>query len=63
MIIEYESKYDEDIKDLLLELQEHIVSIDKEKFNILTDEYREKYFLDTMMEKYLYILKKIKLLV
>ena len=50
MIIEYESKYDEDIKDLLVELQEHIVSIDKEKFNILTDEYREKYFLDTMNE-------------
>ena len=50
MIIEYDSKYNEDIKDLLVELQEHIVSIDKEKFNILTDEYREKYFIDTMNE-------------
>ena len=41
-IIDYSSKYDNDIKDLLVELQEHIVKIDKEKYNILTDDYREK---------------------
>ena len=34
-IIDYSSKYDNDIKDLLVELQEHIVKIDKEKYNIL----------------------------
>lgn len=30
MIIEYDEKYNENIKNLLLELQEHIVKIDKE---------------------------------
>lgn len=49
-IIDYSSKYDNDIKDLLIELQEHIVKIDKEKYNILTDDYREKYFEKTMSE-------------
>lgn len=49
-IIDYFSKYDEDIKDLLVELQEHIVKIDREKYNILTPEYREKYFEKTMSE-------------
>lgn len=44
MIIEYETKYDEDIKDLLVELQEHLVKLDKEKYNKITLEYREKYF-------------------
>ena len=28
-IINYDSKYDEQIKDLLVELQEYVVSIDK----------------------------------
>lgn len=51
-IIDYSSKYDNDIKDLLVELQEHIVKIDKEKYNILTDDYREKYFEKTMSEVY-----------
>ena len=49
-IIDYSSKYDNDIKDLLVELQEHIVKIDEEKYNILTDDYREKYFEKTMSE-------------
>ena len=40
MIIEYDSMYDEDIKDLLVELQKHISDIDKEGYNILTDDYR-----------------------
>lgn len=50
MIVEYDSKYDEQIKDLLVELQEYIVKIDKEGFNIITDEYREKYFQKTLDE-------------
>jgi len=39
---------------LLVELQEHIVEIDKEKYNILTSDYREKYFEKVMneVEKY-----------
>jgi ribosomal protein S18 acetylase RimI-like enzyme len=49
-IINYDSKYDEQIKDLLVELQEYVVSIDKYGYNILTDEYREKYFKETMKE-------------
>ena len=43
MIIEYSSQYDEDVKDLLVELQYYIASIDKEKYNILTENYREEY--------------------
>lgn len=49
-IIEYSNKYDEDIKDLLVELQEYIQSIDREGYNILTVEYREKYFKKVMEE-------------
>ena len=49
-IIDYSSKYDEEIKDLLEELQEYIAEIDREKYNILTKEYREKYFAKTMDE-------------
>ncbi len=49
-IIDYSSKYDEDIKNLLVELQEHIVEIDREKYNILTLDYREKYFEKTINE-------------
>lgn len=50
MIIEYESKYEKEVKDLLVELQEHIVSIDKEKYNIISPQYREKYFDKTIDE-------------
>lgn len=49
-IIDYSGQYDDDIKDLLVELQEHIAEIDKEKYNILTDDFREKYFNKTMSE-------------
>ena len=41
-IIEYEDKYLEDVKDLLVELEEYIVSIDKDELDILHPEYREK---------------------
>ena len=41
-IIEYEDKYLEDIKDLLTELEEYIVSIDKDNLDQIHPEYREK---------------------
>lgn len=50
MIIEYDSKYDEEIKNLLVELQEHIVRIDKEHYNIVGSNYRNEYFNKTMDE-------------
>lgn len=39
-IIEYSSKYNENIKDLLVDLQSFITKIDREQYNILTPEYR-----------------------
>ena len=50
MIIEYNEIYNENIKDLLVELQNHIVDIDEERYNIITKEYRELYFNKTMDE-------------
>ena len=41
-IIEYEDKYIEDVKDLLVELEEYILSIDKDELDQLHPEYREK---------------------
>lgn len=41
-IIEYEDKYLEDVKDLLVELEEYIISIDKDNLDQLHPEYREK---------------------
>ncbi len=41
-IVEYEDKYLEDIKDLLVELEEYIIAIDKDKLDQLHPEYREK---------------------
>lgn len=49
-IIEYSNQYDEQIKDLLVELQEYIRDIDREGYNIITSDYREKYFEKTMNE-------------
>ena len=49
-IIEYEKKYNEEVKKLLVELQEYIASIDKEEYNIITTEYKEAYFKKTMEE-------------
>lgn len=45
-IIEYKNEYSESVKDLLVELQEFIASIDEEKLNIVTPEFREVYFKD-----------------
>jgi ribosomal protein S18 acetylase RimI-like enzyme len=41
-IIEYEEKYLEDIKDLLVELEEYIISIDQDHLDQLHPDYREK---------------------
>lgn len=49
-IIDYSTKYDENIKDLLYELQEYICSIDREKYNIMTNECREESFNKTIKE-------------
>lgn len=42
MIVEYSDKYLEDVKDLLVELEEYILSIDKDNLDRLHPEYREK---------------------
>lgn len=41
-IIEYEDKYLEDVRDLLVELEEYILSIDIDNLDQLHPEYREK---------------------
>ena len=41
-ILEYEDRYLEDVKDLLVELEEYIISIDKDGLDQLHPEYREK---------------------
>ena len=41
-IIEYEDNYLEDVKDLLVELEEYILTIDEDKLDQLHPEYREK---------------------
>lgn len=41
-IIEYKDKYLEDVRDLLVELEEYIISIDKDNLDQLHPEYREK---------------------
>lgn len=41
-IIEYEEKYLEDVRDLLTELEEYIVSIDKDNLDQVHPEYHEK---------------------
>lgn len=41
-IVEYEEKYLEDVRNLLVELEEYIVSIDKDELDQVHPEYREK---------------------
>lgn len=41
-IIEYEDKYLEDVKDLLVELEEYILTIDKDNLDQIHSEYRDK---------------------
>ena len=49
-IIEYNDDYINSVKDLLVELQEYIALLDIDKYNIITDEYRDKYFDKTIKE-------------
>jgi len=49
-IIEYIDKYENDVKKLLKELQEYIISIDPYHFNILNDDYENKIFKKDMEE-------------
>ena len=42
LIKEYEDKYLEDVKDLLVELEEYIVSIDEDNLDQVGQDYREK---------------------
>ena len=41
-IVEYEDKYLDNVRDLLVELEEYILSIDKDNLDQLHPEYREK---------------------
>ena len=41
-IIEYEEKYLEDVKDLLVELEEYILTLDIDKLDQLHPEYKDK---------------------
>lgn len=50
MIIEYDSKYDKDIINLFIELQRHIADLDREGYNILTDNYGHLYLKKTLEE-------------
>lgn len=49
-IIEYEDKYLNDIRALLTELEEYIVSIDKDELDIVHSEYYEKMALVDLAE-------------
>ncbi len=50
MIIEYDGKYDKDIINLFIELQRHIVDLDREGYNILTANYGHLYLKKTLEE-------------
>ena len=50
MIIDYNIKYKDDVTNLLKELQSYIASIDKEGYNVVTEEFAAKYFAKTMEE-------------
>ena len=49
-IIEYEEKYLESVKDLLVELEEYIVSIDKDNLDRVHPKYRDKMALVDLKE-------------
>lgn len=50
MIVEYNEKYDEQIKELLIELQNYLIDIDDWHTQVMVPEYKEKYF-ELDMEK------------
>lgn len=49
-IIEYDDKYLEDVRDLLVELEEYILTVDKDELDQLHPEYREKMALLDLQE-------------
>lgn len=49
-IIEYNSKYDEQIKDLLVELQNYLIDIDDWHTQVMLPNYKEDYFKFDMQE-------------
>ena len=44
IIREFANNDIEQIKDLLVELQQYVIEIDKYNLNIISDAYRDKYF-------------------
>lgn len=50
MIIEYTETYKEDVKNLLLELQQHIANLDSEGYNVVGDKFKDLYFAKTINE-------------
>ena len=49
-IIEYEEKYLEDVRDLLVELEEYIISIDKDNLDRIHNDYRKLMALRDLQE-------------
>ena len=49
-IIEYEEKYLEDVKDLLVELEEYILSVDEDNLDQLHPDYKDKMALLDLQE-------------
>lgn len=43
-IIEYDPQYEADVKDLLVELQQHLASLDRRGVLVLKENYRDGYF-------------------
>lgn len=52
MIIEYNTKYKEQVIDLFVELQQYIVDLDKEGYNIISKGYGKRYYEETLEELY-----------
>lgn len=51
-IIEYEEKYLEDVKDLLVELEKYILTIDEDDLDHLHKDYRDKMAIIDLKEAY-----------
>lgn len=49
-IIEYKKELSIAVQNLFTELQEYISAIDREKYNIVTENFGEKYLLKTLIE-------------
>lgn len=50
MIIEYDKKYDNDVKNLLAQLQKYIQKIDASGNTLFKDEFKEQYFKEKLEE-------------